>query len=292
MSILDNLAIMLIIICLGVIIAIIARKFSILANLNVEEMRSEKEVRFKEQIIGKRLKRNFTKWSSKFVRAASDGASLVGRNFGRMYAGLIKYKEEQKMSAEEKPLSPAEDKNIHLKIDGLIAEAEKFRKEGDFPLAEKKLIEAIGVNSRSIKAFKSLGQVYFEKNELDEAKQIFEHIIKLLDDSEYVHALEAEGGALRADPLSKPMNLNMERGLAIFNLALLLWKMNKPDEAASELKQALLVEPYNPRYLDSMIEISIINKDKIAALEAYATLKNANPENNKLSDFKRQIDEL
>ncbi len=293
MTIFDNLAIMLIILSLVAIIVIIARKLSVLANLNVEQMRSEKEVKFKEQIIGKRLKRNFTKWTSRFVRTANDGASLVGGKIGKFYDNLIKYREEQKAKAGDTLPVEIDDKEILLKVEILINDAEKLRKDGDLADAEKKLIEAIGADSRNIKAFKALGQLYFDKDELDEAKQTFEHIIRLIDDIEYVHALDAESRPAGAKTEHKKrINANMERGLAFFNLALVMWKNGKLDDSIRELRKALAAEPNNPRYLDSLIEISIINKDKITALTAYETLSSANPENNKLPEFKRQIDEL
>ena len=41
-----------------------------------------------------------------------------------------------------------------------------------------------------------------------------------------------------------------------------------------------------------MLEISIIVKDKALALDAYKKLFKTNPENNKIAEFKKQIDEL
>jgi hypothetical protein len=41
-----------------------------------------------------------------------------------------------------------------------------------------------------------------------------------------------------------------------------------------------------------MVEISIIIKDKAMALDAYQKLFKTNPNNNKIVEFKKQIDEL
>jgi hypothetical protein len=40
------------------------------------------------------------------------------------------------------------------------------------------------------------------------------------------------------------------------------------------------------------LRISIMLKDKITALEAFEKLLDVNPENQKLIDFKKQIDEI
>jgi len=58
------------------------------------------------------------------------------------------------------------------------------------------------------------------------------------------------------------------------------------------IKRSLEKHPNNPRYLDTMIEISIINKDKISALEAFDKLKEANPDNKKLEEWKKEIRKL
>ena len=88
------------------------------------------------------------------------------------------------------------------------------------------------------------------------------------------------------------ININKQNAQTHFSLAEVYRAMGKFPEAARSLKKVLKIEPANPRYLDTMLEISIIVKDKALALTAYDKLLKANPENNKLEEFKRQIDEL
>jgi hypothetical protein len=57
-------------------------------------------------------------------------------------------------------------------------------------------------------------------------------------------------------------------------------------------RKALEIEPNNPRYLDTILEISIIKKDKVLANETYKRLKEVNPENQKLAEIKEEIAEL
>ena len=49
---------------------------------------------------------------------------------------------------------------------------------------EKIYIEIIGLDSQNIKAFRELGQIYFQRKEYEEAKQTLEHILKLQEDEE------------------------------------------------------------------------------------------------------------
>ncbi|MEK7068111.1 MAG: tetratricopeptide repeat protein, partial [Patescibacteria group bacterium] len=88
------------------------------------------------------------------------------------------------------------------------------------------------------------------------------------------------------------LKLNSTNGQNYFDLAEVYAALNKPKEGAKCLKEALKIEPKNPKYLDAMFNLSILNKDKSEALDAYKILKEINPENGKLGEMKKQIDVL
>jgi len=64
------------------------------------------------------------------------------------------------------------------------------------------------------------------------------------------------------------------------------------DEALEYNRLALDAEPNNPRYLDLILDLSIMRKDKKLALESWEKLAAANPDNNKLADLRSKIDSL
>ncbi|MCX6798366.1 MAG: tetratricopeptide repeat protein, partial [Candidatus Falkowbacteria bacterium] len=94
------------------------------------------------------------------------------------------------------------------------------------------------------------------------------------------------------DEYLKSINLNKQNAQTHFSLASVYQALGKWPEAIRSLKKALKIEPANPKYLDTMLEISIIIKDKVLALDAYQKLIKTNPENKKIAEFKKQIDEL
>lgn len=255
----------LILISLSVIIAISVRKFSVLANLDTENIPAEKEAKFKERIISNRLKRNFFKWSAKLMKIIRPAGAAAGKFFKWIYKKLHELKEDYKR--EETVLS---EDDIKQKIKAFFDEAEGFKKQDDLIAAEKKYIDIIGLESRNIKAFDALARLYFERKEYKEAKQTFGHVLKLKEDNEEIDQLPQ----------------------TYFDLALVCEAAGNLDEGMDNLKKALKLEPNNPRYLDIMLEISIINKDKVSALEAYNKLSEVNPDNQKLAVFKARIDEL
>lgn len=251
---------LLILISLSVIIVIVVKKFSVLANLDAENIPAEKEAKFKERIISNRLKRNIIKWWAKLSRLLTPVGSAASNFFKLILGKLYQLKNDYKAGE-------GETADTEQKIGQLFVQAEEFSKHDDLASAEKKYIAIIGLDSKNLKAFKELGRLYFEQKEFEEAKQTFEHTLKLKQDDEDIYDIH-------------------------FSLAQVYRAMGKWPEAVGSLKKALKIEPSNPRYLDTMLEISIIIKDKALALDTYEKLFKANPENNKLEEFKKQIDEL
>lgn len=280
---------------LAVIAYLAYQKFSILASLNIETIQAKKEIRFKEQIISKRLKRNMTKWTSKLARFLVFISTKIGALFIFLYDKLLKIKEEYKESRPRILAEEGSQQSVQAKIEALFIEADKMRKREEYSETEKILIKIIGLDSKNIKAFKLLAQTYFDKKDLDEARQTFEHILKLKDDDEDAYdslaMIEKERGNLSGakDKYLKALNINAERSQTYYNLCQVYDALGDGENALKNLDAALKIEPNNPRYLDTRIEMSIIRKDKIAALEAYQSLLAANPDNQKLPEFKKQI---
>lgn len=283
---------LLILISLSIIIVIVSRKFSALANLDVANIPAEKEAKFKARIISNRLKRNIIKYWSKSSRFLSPLGLSTGNYLKSRLRKLYQAKSDYQAKAKGESVSSEQ------KIEELFIQAEEFKKHDDLDSAENKYIAIIGLDSKNLKAFKDLGRVYFEKKQYEEAKQTFEHILKLKADDEDTYenlaSIAKEKGDLdeARDDYLKSININKQNAQTHFSLALVYQAMAKWPEAIRSLKKALKIEPANPRYLDTMLEISIIVKDKALALSAYQKLFEANPENNKIAEFKKQIDEL
>ena len=235
-----------------------------MAGVDIDNIPAEREARVKERIISSRLKRNIFKWSSRLTKIFRFSAEKTGIFSKWIYNKLHELKE----SYGAEIVLPTADKE--KKIGELSVEAEEMIGEDNFKEAEKRLIEIIGLDSQNIEAFKNLGNLYFENKNYEDARQTFAHILKLIKDS----------------------GDNSEIAEINFELALVNRADGRLDEALREIKEALKIAPNNPRYLDTMLEISIMEKDKISALDAYDKLVKANPDNQKLKDLKKQIDEL
>lgn len=267
-----------IIICLIIIISIVAKKFSALASLDVSSIQSEREAVFKERIMSNRLKRNYFKFYSKllkFLRPLGEGIALFFKN---LYKKLVDFKDNYNSGSSSLIL------NAEEKINKLQVEADDLIKNGGYDEAEKKFIEIISLDSKNIKAFRALGELYIRQKKNQEAEQTFRHVLKLIE-----RELEQRGDILRKEEREE---MNMQTAETYFDLAEVQENKNNFVEAIKNIDEALTIMPNNPRYLDSKVGISIMKKDKELAEAAYQDLQKANPENQKLAEFKKQIEEL
>lgn len=133
------------------------------------------------------------------------------------------------------------------------------------------------MDSRNIKAFEALGEIYNSRQDFSEAKQTLEHTLKLKE----------KLANNQTEELAK-----LQAGLTCFTLGAVCQSLKDYGQALEYFKKALHYEPNNPRYLDRTIELCIIKEDKSAALDFFKKLKETNPENNKLGDFKERIAQL
>ncbi len=275
----------LILISLSVIIIIIGKKFSLLANLDVENIQSEKEAKFKERIISNRFERNLIKYYNIIKDLVGPFGQNVQNIFKSFFNKLLEIKEKYR---EDKRF---ETIDIKQKINQLFLEAEELKKGGDIEKAERKLIEIIAIDSKNIDAFKNLGRLYLENKNYNEAKQTFEHILKLIETNQEVqdYFIKTSKGDYDID---NDNSILFKLPSIYFDLALTYQALEDFDVAILNLKKALEIEPNNPKYLDTLLEISIIKKDKGLAVNTLEKLKKANPENQKLMEFEKRINEM
>jgi tetratricopeptide (TPR) repeat protein len=251
---------------ISVVIYIVAKKFSALAALDIDSIQSEKEAKIKERIIGKKLKRNIVRYGLMFFRFFHPLATQISGFSKWMYGRLVLLRENYAKDTVQISSNGGPQLIERLKID-----ADNLMQNEEYEAAEKKLIEIIGLDSKDVGIFVKLGHLYFERKNYQEAVQTLEHSLKLCE-------VQGREGC--------------DLSNIYYDLAQVFESMENIGEAQAYIKKAVNVEPNNPRYLDMKLRISIMLKDKVNALEAFEKLLDVNPENQKLIDFKKQIDEI
>lgn len=256
----------LILISLIIIIVIVVSKFSQLAILDVENMPSEKAEKIKEKIIKSRLERDFNKWNVRIT----DFLKMITKHFNFFGIWLEKLGEIKKKYQEDKKLASV---SLEEKIKLFLNQARDLVKKEDIESlseAEVKLIEIVSLDQKYLPAFIELGEVYAKLKKYTEAKQTFIYALRLLE--------------LKNDPVIEA-EINYQLSLANENL-------DNLDEARDNIIESLKIEPNNPRYLNTLLDLAIIQKDKTLAQETLNRLSEVNPENQKLGEWQEIINSL
>jgi len=292
------IAFIIILLSLAGILYIILKKFPSLAVLDIESSPEAKTEKVKEKIIHERLKRKTDILKSKISPFFVIIKNFLVRFFGNFYQKIRalekKYEKKQKT---ETVVTKAEFVKQEKATGEVISMAKDLAKEDNFAEAEKKYIEAISLDHKNVEAFKGLAQLYFENRKYNEAKETYHHLLKLNDNDDSIYAglaqIALDEGELE---IAKEDYFNSLRinnaAIHHFGLAEVYKKTNELDQALEQIKIALEIEPANPKYLDFLVELNIELKDKTAAKEAVARLREVNPENKKIDEWEALIKEL
>lgn len=256
--------------CLVVVLAILFKKFPVLAILDVNNLQGDKEAKFKDRIIKQRLERDLSKWGG-----------AVGRVFLFLNSRFSSFLNSAKTQLKKVKLNYKVNTHISWserlkRIRELFAEIENYLKKEDFNEAEEKLVEIISLDDKNLKAFLKLASLYDFQKKWAEARQTYEYALKLARKHKDDVAIMGES------------NLSE----IYWSLAWVTKEVGDIDASLESIQEALDLEPNNPRYLDLILELSIIKKDKELALYYLEKLAEVNPENNKLADLSEKIDSL
>jgi len=255
---------------LAVILAIIIKKFPALAILDVHNMPQEREAKFKEMLMKARMERDFSKWSQLATKVFAKINAFLAKSLKMAHDNLKKIKLSYKTGEK----MPVIEKNKQIKE--LLVEADELIKAEKYTKAEDKLVEVISLDQKNLVAFCELGGVYEELKKYPEARQTYEYALKL---SKQLVKDEDE-------------ELEVDSQEIYFSLACLEKEAGNLAAAFDNILEALELEPNSPRFLDLILDLSIIRKDKVNAKIYLDRLAVVNPENNKLAEIAAEIERL
>lgn len=259
------IALIVILICLALILVIVYKKLPLLANFDVGSIPEEKAAETKTKIMEERMARKAKVIYLKITPFFKIIFNFCQRKFKVLAEKIKAWEEKYKTKPTKEALVTKEEfQSTENKIENLLKEAQDLINREFYEEAEKKYLEILSLEQKNIEAYRGLGNIYFLQKQYEEAKQTFNHILKL----------------------------NKTDSFANFELAEVFAKTENYDEAILNLEKALKLEPNNPKYLDLLITISLIIKDKNLARQSLERLKEANPDNGKIEEFQAKIKEL
>ncbi|MEK7189520.1 MAG: tetratricopeptide repeat protein [Patescibacteria group bacterium] len=310
--------IVLIFISLAAVVIVVVRKFPQMTGLDTEKLPEVKQAKIKEEIQFQKFLRHLSslgvklKSQSKYLGFFKNGwLATQGRfrvavhNLQEKYkkSVIAEFKKEVNESAADvKSKKGAVKKKttasaIQANVDPL-KQAEKSREAGDLPTAERLFIEVIKTNPREADAYRGLGKTYLAMEKLKEAKETFEFLAKLKPDEDRVYnylGMVAEAQGKKAEAIryfEEAVRLNDRLAVRFYDLGRMYASAKRPAAALRNFARAAEIEPNNPKYLDQLLEMSIITGDVDLAREVYDRFRLTNPDNQKLPEFKQRIEEM
>ncbi|MFA6098292.1 MAG: hypothetical protein WCV50_01385 [Patescibacteria group bacterium] len=284
----DFIAIGLIIIFIGVVVFILAKKFPVISSIDVTGLESHKQEKRKKDLISRRLQRKLGIFKLKQKISGSNEIAGQDSIFKRFH-GFVKKLENQYQEKIRK-VEPLEEGSADKKKMVLMHEAKELASQQKFKEAEEKYIEVISLDNKYNEAYEHLAEVYVEQKDYTHAKEIYEFLLKSSSTAKTDDGSGDAGTAIRGQV--NAVSLNKEVAEYHIGLGEVFLSLGNTAEAWKNFEEAIKLEPNNPRNLDLIISAAIQLKDKKSALQYIEKLKTANSENEKLDDFKRQADEL
>jgi tetratricopeptide (TPR) repeat protein len=265
---LDVFLVIIILLSLGFIIWRIIKKFSLLININVDNLPEVKIQRQKDAILKNRLERSWMEIFSKLQVLASPAKSKLKGGLKQYYKKLKDIEKDLRRRGFEK-LSSSVDRS--QAIDEILTSAKQHINNEEYRL----------------------------KKEYSQARETLEYLLKLThaEDPDVYYSLAdiaKERGNLKQaeEEYIKSISLSDDNYLYLLSLAEVYIDLEEEEKALETAKRALLLAPNNPKILDFLINISIIMSDKELASDYLAKLKEVNPANQKIAEFIERIDSL
>jgi tetratricopeptide (TPR) repeat protein len=287
-------------IALIILIVIVVRKFPKLASIDTTTIPAEQHSDLKSKLIEDRFKRKLA------TAATAVGTTMkpVGRSLGMFlksrYQRLLdlekRYRNRIKPTAD---LSPEEQAEKTGKIEQLLAEAKSLTTAGELSNAEQKTIEAISIDPRSAAAYRVLASIYLEQKDYEHARETLMFLIdrlKVEDDELYAELGLVATGEGKYDEakmdLEKSIVINGQDAQHYIDLSKVQLALGDSLAAFESCRKTVELEPNNPKFLDALVEASIVAGKHEWAVETLEKLRTVNPENQKLAEFASRINAL
>ncbi|MFA6254893.1 MAG: hypothetical protein WC675_02540 [Patescibacteria group bacterium] len=260
-----------ILISLVIIIFVTVKKFPSLAAINIESIAQEKETKVKNRIMVERLNRillNLKNILNQVIAPLLEVLSAAGSDLYQ------KVKELEKQSVQKPPLKAID---ITQEIKEKLESAEKYLAEEDLIKIEEVCISVLELDRKNLEAYEFLAEVYRRNKDYKKSRETFRHLTKLVSKSK----VDIETSGLK----HRLANYYADLGY-IYQLE------GRNNYAIVSFQKAVELEPSNPRFLDLLLKISIMIKNKNLAKQVFNGLRKADPLNQKLDELKEEIDNL
>lgn len=243
-----------------IVLAILGiRKTSLLRRLDANAVRAMMDDRVKSDLIAKRLSRKLTTLTRRATGAAAPLWQKAQERYAKFLARVETMEREYRVRAIQQT-SGTPNESL-ARVLSLLEEAQQCVKAGELEKAEQMYIQVISLHPKNTEAFHGLGKLYREKGDVVHAKESLRHAMKL-------------------SPGTAALSLD---------LAQVYEETGQTAKALEQYQRAARIEPNDPKTLDALLDASLrLNKKDLAAT-TLKKLEVANPENQKIQEFRERL---
>ncbi|MFH0829005.1 MAG: tetratricopeptide repeat protein [Candidatus Kerfeldbacteria bacterium] len=285
---------------LVMIIVIVVRKFPKLAVIDTKSIPAEQHDELKSKLIEQRFRRKLSNVTRTTGKALRPVASSAGRFLRSQYQKLLELEKRYRArTLQEEVLTPEAKAEKVQKIEQLLDDARSSMTAGDLSAAEQRTIAAISIDPRSVSAYRQLALIYIEQKDYEHARETLQFVIQRLkveDDELYAELGLVASGEGKYDEarrdFEKSIVINGHVAQHYLDLSRVQLALGDSIGAFESSRRTVELEPNNPKFLDALVEASIVAGKREWALETLEKLRSVNPENQKLAEFTSRIDTM
>lgn len=268
---------------------LLVRKLPVLKAIDTTALAELKLRRVKRSIVESRLRRKLTDWRKATTTVVQPLFSHVVRPVVLLGGKLHQFEEWATAELRQRRSSA-------YTTHELLGQAQAAVEADEHHDAERTFLEVLRQNPLDLRAYEGLGELYLAQRDYEQAGEVYQFLVKRAGTAAAYLGLgrvAAGQGKLVEAQVAYRRSLELEDSVASrLECARVLHELGDPRSAWEQASAALTLEPTNPKILDFFIELSIVNGRVPEAQSALDTLRQVNPDNQKISEFARDIREL
>lgn len=274
-------------------VLVVGRKLAIISSVDVKTIPERKVGAIKNRLIEERFSRGFREVFHLFRRWLRPVHKVVSVQYDRAVEHLKVLEEKYSLPTDRSQIGDSQQ----VKVTQLLNEARTMVDEERFAEAEKRCLEAISLSQREAYAYRLLADIYLQQKEYGQARELFEFLLKLNAEDSEAHVglgrVAAGAGDYQGAAAEYQKSLALaDQAYVHLDLAEVYQALGDRNKALAACRDALAIEPRNPKILDAFCSLAIECGNREYANDALTRLKEVNPENQKLTEFTAQLEQM
>lgn len=282
-------------ICAGSVVFILSRHWKEIQLLDPDSIKEEREKQKRDEILLQRFDRIRAEKVAPLRAVGNRVVHAVKTRFHEVYIRLVRLERSYRQAKTPFAVMTPSSKD-RLKL--VLNEARSLARDLKWPEAERRYLEALGIDSHAWDAYKGLGQIYLKQDLLPQATETYEFLLKskMADDSVYAAladiAEKQKDFATAEEYRKKAIEQRPRLANRHAELAELYLDQSEPEKAWPSAKRAVELDPKSARYLELSLEAVILLGNRDEARRRYDKLRLLSQDRPKLQALKDRIDAL